>query len=41
MQIQKKETDPEKVLYPSEDEVKFFEKVRNSPASSPLSHLIS
>ncbi len=37
MRIQKKVTDPEKVLYPDEEEVegKFFSKVRNSPPASP------
>jgi hypothetical protein len=33
MRIQKKETDPEEVLYPGEEEQKekFFSRVRNSP----------
>ncbi len=37
MRLQKKATDPEKVLYPDEEEVegKFFSKVRNSPPASP------
>lgn len=35
MKIQKKNTDPEKVLYPPEDEEKFFSKVRSTPPASP------
>lgn len=35
MRIHKEVTDPEKVLYPPEDEEKFFEKVRSSPPASP------
>ncbi len=35
MRIQKKETDPEKILYPPEDEEKFYAKVRSSHPSSP------
>lgn len=35
MRIQKKETDPEKILYPPEDEEKFYSKVRNTPPVSP------
>lgn len=31
MRIQKKVTDPEKVLYPPEDEEKFYAKVRSTP----------
>ncbi len=33
MRIQKKETDPEEVLYPSPDEEKFYTKVRTTPPS--------
>ncbi len=37
MRIQKKETDPEQVLYPDEEkqEEKFFSRVRSSPPASP------
>lgn len=35
MRVQKKETDPEKVLYPEPDEEKFYTTVRTSQTSSP------
>lgn len=35
IRIQKRVTDPEKVLYPPPEEEKFYAKVRNTPPASP------